>query len=97
MLGLGNTYTISGFHFNGCSQGAFYGDDAQSNTNYPLVRITDSAAHVFYAKTHDHTRMGVEAVSDNATLVSTNLMFRLPWPRETLRWWVVTNGFPSDP
>jgi hypothetical protein len=56
----GTTYTISGTQFNGLSQGAAYGDDAQSATNYPIVRITNRATgHVFYARTHDHSTMGV--------------------------------------
>ena len=97
VLGLGNTYSIAGFHFNGFSQGAFYGDDAQSNTNYPLVRITDSAAHVFYAKTHDHSRMGVQAVSDNTTLVSTNFDIPTGLATGAASLVVVTNGFPSAP
>src|SRR5262249_41526453 len=56
----GNTYRIAGFNFNGLSQGAAYGDDAQAATNYPLVRITNRATgHVFYARTHDHSTMAV--------------------------------------
>jgi hypothetical protein len=56
----GQTYTISGTQFNGLSQGAAYGDDAQSATNYPLVRLTNqSTKHVFYCKTHNHSTMGV--------------------------------------
>jgi hypothetical protein len=56
----GVTYTISGTQLNGLSQGAAYGDDAQSATNYPLVRLTNlETGHVFYARTHDHSSMGV--------------------------------------
>ena len=56
----GLTYRISGHGFNGFSQGAAYGDDAQAATNYPLVRITNKATgHVFYARTHDHSSMAV--------------------------------------
>lgn len=56
----GTTYAISGTQFNGLSQGAAYGDDAQSATNYPLVRMTNQATgHVFYARTHDHSTMAV--------------------------------------
>src|SRR5205823_7650793 len=56
----GATYMISGTQFNGLSQGAAYGDDAQSATNYPLVRITNSAtSHVVYARTHNHSTMAV--------------------------------------
>src|SRR5215467_16022058 len=44
----GGSYVISGHLFNGMSQGAAYGDDQQSATNYPLVRITNNATgHVF--------------------------------------------------
>jgi hypothetical protein len=56
----GATYRISGRGFNGVSQGAAYGDDAQAATNFPLVRITNTATgHVFYARTHNHSSMAV--------------------------------------
>ena len=59
-LEAGHTYFISGKQFNGLSQGAMYGDDDQTATNYPLVRITNKASgHVFYARTHDHSTMAV--------------------------------------
>lgn len=48
----GTSYTMTGVGLNGRSQGAAYGDDFQSNTNFPLVRITNTASgHVFYART----------------------------------------------
>ena len=47
----GSTYKISGTQFNGLSQAAAFGDEYQTATNYPLVRITNTATgHVFYAK-----------------------------------------------
>ena len=56
----GRTFRVSGSNFNGFSQGAAYGDDAQGATNYPLVRITNRASgHVFYARTHDHSTMAI--------------------------------------
>ncbi len=56
----GKSYVVSGFKFNGFSQGAAYGDDAQSATNYPLVRITNRiTGNVYYARTHDHSTMAV--------------------------------------
>src|SRR5438046_7225779 len=65
----GGSYVISGHRFNGMSQGAAYGDDQQSATNSPLVRIPNNATgHVFYSRTHDHSSM---AVAFNA-LVSTH-------------------------
>jgi len=53
---------IGGTRLNGMSQGASYGDDAQSDTNYPLVRITNTLSkHVFYCRTHDHSSMSVQS------------------------------------
>jgi len=53
---------IGGIQLNGMSHGAAYGDDAQSDTNYPLVRITNSLTkHVFYCRTHDHSSMAVQS------------------------------------
>jgi hypothetical protein len=43
---------IRGTQFNGLTQGAYYGDDNQSSTNFPLVRITDSTGVVVYCSTH---------------------------------------------
>jgi len=56
----GSTYTLSGKLLNGMSQANMYGDDVQQATNFPLVRIiNNSTGHVFYARTHDHSYMGV--------------------------------------
>lgn len=64
----GNTYKISGTQFNGLTAAAAYGDDAQMATNYPLVRITNnSTGHVFYARTHDHSSMGVATKGKTVT------------------------------
>ncbi|MFL5239106.1 MAG: hypothetical protein ACJ8EL_16195 [Rhizomicrobium sp.] len=51
---------VTGTQFNGFTFGGYYGDDAQSSTNYPLVRITNTSSKtVCYAKTHDHSSMGI--------------------------------------
>jgi uncharacterized repeat protein (TIGR01451 family) len=95
----GNTYSISGRLFNGFSEGASYGDDAQMSTNYPLVRIENHATnppHVFYARTHDHSRMGVEAVG-SSQIVTTQFDVPLglePGPSDLV---VVANGISSLP
>lgn len=88
----GESYVISGYRFNGMSQGSAYGDDFQSSTNYPLVRITNSrTGHVFYSRTHDHSSMAVASTS----LVSTH--FDVPRTEEpgASRLEVVVNGIPS--
>ncbi|MGA8489161.1 MAG: hypothetical protein WB711_01990, partial [Terriglobales bacterium] len=89
----GSTYKISGQQFNGLSQAASFGDEFSTATNYPLVRITNqSSGHVFYAKTHDHSTMGV---ATRKTKVSTN--FDVPRGMETgaSSLVVVANGIPS--
>ncbi|OLB01784.1 MAG: hypothetical protein AUH08_04895 [Verrucomicrobia bacterium 13_2_20CM_54_12] len=88
----GGSYVISGHRFNGMSQGAAYGDDQQSATNYPLVRITNNATgHVFYSRTHDHSSMGVAS----GAFVSTH--FDVPTTQEhgPSQLVVVANGIPS--
>ena len=93
----GNTYSISGTLFNGFSEGASYGDDAQMSTNYPLVRIRNHATgHVLYARTHNHSRMGVEAVG-SGEIVTTQ--FDVPASVEPGEsdLVVVANGIPSFP
>jgi len=89
----GSTYKISGTQFNGLSQANAFGDEYQTATNYPLVRITNNATgHVFYAHTHDHSSMGV---ATGTTPVSTN--FDVPAGMETgaSSLVVVANGIPS--
>jgi hypothetical protein len=91
----GSTYKISGKQFNGLSQAAAFGDEFQTATNYPLVRITNgSTGHVFYAKTHNHSTM---AVATGSAIVSTN--FDVPATMETgaSTLEVVANGIPSAP
>jgi hypothetical protein len=89
----GNTYNISGKQFNGLSQANSFGDEFETATNYPLVRLTNtSTGHVFYARTHDHSTMGV--ATGNA-IVSTR--FDVPANVETgdCTLEVVANGIPS--
>jgi hypothetical protein len=91
----GDTYKISGTQFNGLSHGAAYGDDAQMNSSYALVRITNNATkHVIYARTHNPSTMGV---ATGTKIVSTN--FVVPKTAETgaSSLVVVANGIPSAP
>jgi hypothetical protein len=84
---------ITGTQFNGLSQGAAYGDDAQSATNYPIVRITDASGAVVYCKTHGWT----VAVATGSTVVAT--MFDIPSTIATgpATIEVVANGIASAP
>ncbi|MGC9992247.1 MAG: hypothetical protein ABSD52_07630 [Candidatus Cybelea sp.] len=60
----GATYKISGTQFNGMSQAMSFGDEYQNAENYPLVRITNTkSGNVVYARTHNHSSMGVQTGS----------------------------------
>jgi len=89
----GQTYQIAGTQFNGLNQGGAFGDEFDTHTNYPLVRITNTkTGHVFYCRTHDHSTMGVATGSKTVT---TN--FDVPTGMETGAGTlvVVANGIPS--
>ena len=91
----GSSYQISGTQFNGLSQANGFGDELMTYTNYPLVRITNnSTGHVFYARTHDHSTMGV--ATGNAT-VSTNVDIPSGMETGASSLVVVANGIPSQP
>lgn len=91
----GSSYVVAGQQFNGLSQANSFGDEFETATNYPLVRITNNKTkHVFYAKTHDHSTMGV---ATGTMSVSTH--FDVPVAAETgsSTLEVVANGIPSSP
>jgi hypothetical protein len=90
----GKSYELRGIRFNGMSQASMYGDEGQSATNYPLVRITNvRTEHVFYSRTHDHSSMAV--ASDDVVLTH----FDVPAKQESglSKLEVVANGIASEP
>lgn len=94
VVGRGGTYQVSGYRFAGMSQGAAYGDDFQSSTNYALVRLTNmKSGHVFYARTHDPSSYAVQSPEVQKTY------FDVPGDMElgVAKMEVVTNGLPSKP
>ena len=90
----GTTYTISGTQLNGLTQGAYYGDDFQMATNYPIVQITNSATgHVFYGRTFNVSNRSI------APGVSVSTDFTVPANIElgASSLVVIANGIPSTP
>ena len=82
------TYELEGTQFNGLSQAASFGDDAQMATNYPIVRLLGPAKvlkgpsgtpiphfgpYVLYLRTFNHSTMGV---ATGSTVVKTQ--FSIP-------------------
>jgi len=88
----GGTYAAFGTQFNGLTQGAYYGDDVQAWTNYPLIRIVNNGTgHVFYTRTSAFSTMSIAP----GTFGSAN--FAVPAGIETgsSTLFVVANGIPS--
>ncbi len=87
------SYLIQGTQFNGLSDGGCYGDDSQQASNYPLVRLTDTSGNVYYARTFNHSTMGV---ATGSTVVSTNFTLPAGLPATLYSLQVVANGIPSS-
>ena len=51
---------VTGTLFNGISQGGSYGDNAQMDSNYPLVRFTDGSGNVYYGTTYNWSSTSVQ-------------------------------------
>jgi hypothetical protein len=68
-----NSYTLTGSALNGASQGATYGDDAQMDTNYPIVSVATNIGTTYFATTTNWNMTGV-GTTDGATSVN----FALP-------------------
>ena len=91
----GSTYSISGTQFNGLSQANHFGDEYETATNYPLVQITNTGTgHVFYARTHGHSTMGV---ATGSATVSTNFDVAAATETGASTLVVIANGIPSAP
>jgi hypothetical protein len=66
----GRTYSVAGTRLNGISLGAAYGDDAQSSTDFPLVRFTNQTTnHVQYGRTHDGSNYSISPTATGTTNV----------------------------
>jgi hypothetical protein len=93
-LAPGSTYTLSGKQLAGLDPGATYGDDVQDNTNYPLVRITNSATGVVtYARTFGWTSVSIAPGTSSSTKLT--LPPGIPAGKSTLV--VIANGIASPP
>jgi hypothetical protein len=94
--GAGASLHLTGTQFNGISEGAAYGDDAQMDSNYPLSRFGDGAGSVFYGRTYDWSDTGVatgnKSVSTDVSPPWASLLTSGPYS-----FTVVANGISSLP
>jgi hypothetical protein len=89
------SYHLTGTLLNGINEGAEYGDDAQMNSNYPLVRMTNNTTgNVYYARTYNWSSTGVMT---GTNIVSTEFMVPENLPAGNYSLVVVANGISSKP
>ena len=87
------TYHLTGTNLNGISEGAAYGDDEQMDSNYPLVRMTNSiSGNVYYARAFN--RSSTSVMTSNLVL-STEFSLPQNLPAGTYSLVAVANGNPS--
>ena len=92
----GSSHRLSGIRLNGWSQAVSYGDDATAATNYPIVRLTDTATGlVSYCRTFNHSSMGVQTRADK--IVSTNVSVPPSAITGPVELRVIANGIESLP
>jgi hypothetical protein len=90
----GQTYVLHGRQINGLSQAVIYGDEGAMATNYPIVRLQNTATgNVVYCRTHDHSTMGIQT---GAAVHTTNFTVPSSAPLGAYRLCVIANGISSD-
>jgi PASTA domain/Divergent InlB B-repeat domain len=93
-LAPGHTYTLAGLQLNGLSDGAAFGDDHQSSTDYPLVQITNGGSGaVVYARTSGMTDRSIAPGASSCT--SFTVPNGIGTGSSELR--VIANGIASTP
>ena len=90
-------YHLTGTLLNGISAGAAFGDDAQMDTNYPLIRISDGSK-ITYLRTYNWSTTGVMT---GGTEVSTEFSLPLEVAQgspggKVYSLVIVANGIASD-
>jgi hypothetical protein len=65
-------FTLSGRQLNGPSDASAYGDDSQSNENYPIIRLQDSNGLVFYCRSRDWTSTNVGSIPHESVKFTLN-------------------------
>jgi hypothetical protein len=88
------SFHLIGTQLNGISEGAAYGDDAQMDSNYPLVRLTDGGGNTVYGRTFNWSNTGVKP--GNAA-VSTEFTVPVLLNPGSYPLVAVANGVISDP
>jgi len=88
------SFNISGKQLSGLTQGAQFGDEFESATNYPLVRVVNNISHhVFYAATSNFSSTSIAPMTPSTFDFTIESNFE-DGPSKL---YVVANGIASDP
>ncbi len=91
------SYHLAGTGLNGISFGASYGEDAQMDSNYPIVRMTSTLGDVSYARTFSWSNTGVRTGSLSVSTEFSLTGFPSAGGGGSYSLVVVANGISSDP
>lgn len=87
------TFHLTGTGLNGISEGAAYGDDAQMNTNFPIVRLSHSNGNTYYARTFNWSST---SVMTGSRVLTTEYKLPAGFPVGAYSVVAVANGIASD-
>jgi hypothetical protein len=65
-------FTLTGKQLNGPSDASAYGDDSQSNENFPVIRLQNSSGLVFYCRSKDWTSTSVGSIPHESVKFTLN-------------------------
>ena len=74
----GGNFTLTGRQLDGQSAGADYGDDVQMDSNYPILRMVNSAGNVFYCRSTNWSAAGTVGSSTVTQTVNFTLNSSMP-------------------
>jgi autotransporter-associated beta strand protein len=87
------SFQLAGTQLNGISEGAAYGDDAQMDSNYPIIYVTNGTS-VYYLKTFNWS--STDVMTSNR-VITTDFVIPSGVPAGTYSLFVSANGISSDP
>jgi hypothetical protein len=92
-LNANGSLLLTGTGLNGINAGAAYGDDAQMDSNYPIVRLVNGS-NVYYARAYNWSNTGVMLGSTSETV---DFTLPLGIPPGSYSVYAVANGIASSP
>ena len=87
------SFLLTGTELTGINQGAYYGDDCQMDSNYPIVQFVNGSS-VYYATTYNWSDTGIFSGSTPETV---DFTLPLGIPAGTYSVYAVANGITSSP